>query len=305
MSKADMRALVRSRNGAELRTIPIPKPKPGEVLIEVRIAGLCRTDVYAATGGLEVPEGRVLGHEFSGIVRKLGDGVSAEWMDRSVAVFPWLGCGECTDCQAEPLQVHCFKRRFVGIEVDGCFAEFMVFPTHRLFTLPEGCTFQAGAYAEPLASVLGVLKTQFRAGDKIAVLGDNRIASLTRIVLEEIGGLDLTEDLDSLDVLIETGLSEKSAPKALSYLRPGGTLILKSRPARGLIWPLRRQVEREIRTLALGYGSVQKALSLLAHRPESFQSLWNEPTRLEEWPKLFAAESEGKEERKSFFRIGS
>lgn len=270
-------------------------------MIEVRIAGLCRTDVYAATGLIPVDAGRVLGHEFGGVVREVGLEVSASWLEVSVAAFPWVGCGHCDDCQSNPLQIFCSRRQFLGIDLDGCFAQFVVLPVDRVFKLPTGCSYQAAAYAEPLAAALGVLRAPLESGQRIAVQGSNRIASLTRLVLTEIGGFQLTDTLESLDLLIETGLDEAATQQAFKALKPGGTLVMKSRPHSTIDWPLRLQVEKEIQTLALGYGSFQEALNYLAQRPRLFVPLWNRPTELDNWPELFSREQNGAEERKSFF----
>ena len=122
-----MLALVKDHSGVELKNTDPPKPGPGEVVVKVMCAGLCRTDVYVAQGllGTELP--RILGHECSGLVCRVGSDTKSRLGDR-VAVFPWLGCGFCKFCRDEPSGYLCPERQLLGRDVDGCFAEFMAVP---------------------------------------------------------------------------------------------------------------------------------------------------------------------------------
>ena len=91
-----MKALV--KDGAEVRLRDVPSPKivhPLQVRIRVAAAGLCRTDLYVAEGTLASRNQLVLGHEFAGTVAQLGDQVGNLQLNQRVAVFPWLGFGQC------------------------------------------------------------------------------------------------------------------------------------------------------------------------------------------------------------------
>ena len=97
-----MLALIKGHSGVELRSTDPPKPGSGEVVVKVMCAGLCRTDVYVAQGLLGTESPRILGHECSGVVCRLGPDTRSSRLGDRVAVFPWLGCGYCEFCRDEP-----------------------------------------------------------------------------------------------------------------------------------------------------------------------------------------------------------
>lgn len=300
-----MWALLKDVDGTSFRKCERPHPGPREVVVKVMCAGLCRTDVYLADGKLTTEHPRVLGHEGSGVICQLGEGVAQERLGERVAVFPWIGCGVCEICLDDPehLGATCPKRRFLGRDLDGCFAEFMRVPVDRCVRLPDGIGFTAGAYLEPVMAALGVLKTPVRRAKRVGVLGTNRIARLTRIVLQEFGGCELIDAQapSSYDLLIETDASERSLTTAFELLRPGGVLVVKSRPAESPVWPVRMQVEKEITSMGVGYGTVKMALLCLKTKQHLFQEIWSEPRSLNCWKEAFQKERQGEENRKVFF----
>jgi D-arabinose 1-dehydrogenase-like Zn-dependent alcohol dehydrogenase len=299
-----MLALIKSESGVGLAKTERPRPTDGEVVVKVMCAGLCRTDLYVTDGLLSVDSPRILGHECAGVICQTGPGVSPERLGERVAVFPWIGCGKCRYCAQESLGYLCSERRFLGWHTDGCFAEFMAVPADRCITLPEEVDFQAGAYLEPLTAALGVLKTPVKEAGRLAVLGDNRIADLTRLVLREFGGCevsDIDEEENSFDLLVETNATEKSLRQAFHLLKPDGVLVLKSRPPAGVNWPVRLQVEKEITTIGASYGHVKMALLFLKTKGETFEPLWQTPGSIDGWSKAFDEERGGEDRHKVFF----
>lgn len=295
-----MKALVKTATGVVLDDRPQPQPGPGEVLLQVECAGLCRTDVYVATGALPIQGERILGHEFCGRVERLGPGVDRVVTGQRVAVFPWIGCGQCEQCSSEPLQVFCPQRQFLGLDRDGAFAEYLTVPADRCFPVGD-LDLRAAAYAEPVAAALGVTKTVMMNAPRAGVLGRNRIASLTERLLAHFRQQPLleSEQENSYDALVESG---GRVEEAMRLLRPGGTLVLKSRPPGLWEWPTRLQVEKEITVQGVGYGSFTEALELLRTQPQLFQDLWEEPRPLQSWEAAFEESMAGREERKAFFR---
>jgi propanol-preferring alcohol dehydrogenase len=148
-----MRAMVLSEPGPvedgrlELRELPDPRPGPGQVLVEVRANGVCRTDLHIAEG--ELPEPKlplVPGHQIVGVVREVGPGagLGGSGADASLAVgarvgVPWLGwsCGECRFCRAGRENL-CDRARFTGYQIDGGYAELAVADARFVFPLPDG-----------------------------------------------------------------------------------------------------------------------------------------------------------------------
>lgn len=304
-----MKALVKSQDKLLLANVAVPEPGAGEVLVRVSLAGLCRTDVYVADGKLPTTFPRILGHECSGVVCRLGHDVEQEMLGRRVAVFPWIGCQVCEFCRGddEKLGYLCPHRKFLGWHLDGAFAEYIVVPHHRCVTLSETISFQAGAYLEPLVAALAVLRAPLKQAGRVAVVGRSRIANLTSRILEHYAKCDhdrlgTGEGRDnSYDLIIETAAEPQIVEHLVRLVRPDGMLVLKSRPAEPIAWPLRLQVEKEITTMALSYGSLKLALLLLARKSDLFEDLWAEPVGLHEWKEVFAREREGEEETKLFF----
>jgi alcohol dehydrogenase, propanol-preferring len=127
------------RRPLRLADPPQPKPGPGQILIQVKACGVCRTDLHVADGDLPNPKlPLVLGHEIVGTVAALGTGVSRFRAGDRVGV-PWLGwtCGECGYCRGSRENL-CDRATFTGYNLDGGYAEFTVANAAFAFPLPEG-----------------------------------------------------------------------------------------------------------------------------------------------------------------------
>ena len=116
MAETTMMALCRARGEARLERRSAPKPARGEAHVRVLLAGVCRTDLYAANGVLPVAEGRVLGHELVAEVITSSRFAAGT----RVTAYPWIACGSCVECAAK---TECTSTRVLGVDVDGAFAE--------------------------------------------------------------------------------------------------------------------------------------------------------------------------------------
>ena len=145
-----MRAMVLEAPGRALTAVdlPDPQPGPGQVLVEVKACGVCRTDLHVLDGDLPFPGHRVVpGHEVVG--RVVGTGAGALRFRRGDRVgFPWLGstCGECEFCRSGRENL-CGSARFTGYHLDGGFASLAVADERYAFPLPQRFT---DAEAAPL-----------------------------------------------------------------------------------------------------------------------------------------------------------
>jgi alcohol dehydrogenase len=122
--------------------VETPKPQGSEVLVRIERCGLCHSDLhiqdgYADLGGgkkLDTTRGMTLpftlGHEIAGIVEEVGTDVSKDLIGTRKAVFPWIGCGQCRDCQNGDENI-CVKQRFVGVSIDGGFASHVLVPDSK------------------------------------------------------------------------------------------------------------------------------------------------------------------------------
>jgi len=138
-----MRAIVFTGVGEPLaeRDLPRPEPEPGEVRLDVRACGVCRTDLHIVDGELTPPElPLVLGHQIVGTVAGLGEGATRFAPGQRVGV-PWLAwtCGRCHYCTTGRENL-CDRARFTGYDADGGFAEQTVADERFCFPIPDGYT---------------------------------------------------------------------------------------------------------------------------------------------------------------------
>jgi threonine dehydrogenase-like Zn-dependent dehydrogenase len=197
----------------------------------------------------------------------------------------------------------------LGWHIDGCFAQFAVVPQENCILLSESVSFQAGAYLEPVTAALGVLRAPLKKAERIAVLGSNQMAELISILLTQHAQcphdrLKPSADTgaeNSYDMVIETEATGASLELALGLLKPDGLLVLKSRPAGPVSWPVRLQVEKEITTMGVSYGSIRLATLLLKNKNSMFETLWLKPVPLEDWLEMFEKLRTGDNCCKTFF----
>jgi 2-desacetyl-2-hydroxyethyl bacteriochlorophyllide A dehydrogenase len=152
-------------------------PQKGEVLLKVRACGICGSDVHGALGltGRRIPP-MTMGHEFSAEVVELGSYVTSFKTGDGVIVQPINFCGECVNCK-QGLTNMCLNRKFFGVlTVDGAMAEYVAVPEKLLYELPERCSYEIGALAEPYAVAYGaVKKIDDFAGKKVLIIGAGTI----------------------------------------------------------------------------------------------------------------------------------
>ena len=161
---------------------PEPAPGPGEVLVAIHTAGICGTDVHTVQGLFERTPPMILGHEYTGVVRAAGRGVSRRLVGRAVACEPSYGCGECAECRA--LRVSQCER---CVRVGG-FAERVVLPAACVHPLPAGLDPVTAALTEPASCCLAGLE-MFRIprGATVLVIGGGIMGLLTMVLARRRG----------------------------------------------------------------------------------------------------------------------
>jgi L-iditol 2-dehydrogenase len=181
--QSTMKALMKDGNAVAVKTVPQPRvQREDEVLIRVVLAGLCRTDVYVAESRIVAPDPLLLGHEFAGVVAEVGAQVTGLKPGDRVAVNPALPCEKCQLC-VQGATADCQQSTFLGVNRHGAFAEFIVVPARVIYRFPDTVSFLAGAYLEPVAASLAVLKAGIQPEAKGLIYGDNRISQLTHKLL--------------------------------------------------------------------------------------------------------------------------
>ncbi|MHA1147486.1 MAG: zinc-dependent alcohol dehydrogenase [Promethearchaeota archaeon] len=155
--------------------LPDPEIKPDEVLIKVKICGICGSDIESyETGKLEIP-GIILGHEFSGEIAKLGENVKSFEIGDRVGANPILSCDNCYWCKQG--QEHmCKWSSGIGTTYNGAMAEYLVIKADNIYKLPDSVTFEMAAMLDPIAvGVYALQESSFKEGDNAVVIGAGTI----------------------------------------------------------------------------------------------------------------------------------
>jgi propanol-preferring alcohol dehydrogenase len=235
----------------------IPDPAPGQVRLQVRVCGVCHTDLHLIEGDIHPPRLPITpGHQVVGVVDSLGDSsyeMGVRVGDR-VGV-PWLyaACGSCEFCRRGEENL-CPNARFTGFHVDGGFAEYMLADAHYLLPLPESMKDEQAA---PMlcAGIIGyrsLRKADLRPGERLGLVGFGASAHLAiqvarywecdvyvftrsadhRRHAEELGagwtgGIE-DQPPAALDRVVIFAPSGHLVPAMLEKLRPGGTLAINA-----------------------------------------------------------------------------
>lgn len=159
-----------------------PVAGPGQVVVAVHAAGICGTDIHATQGLFPWTPPLVLGHEYTGVVREVGRGVSRGLVGRPVACEPSYGCGECPECAARRVS-QC--PRCVRV---GGFAERVALPAHCVHPLPRGLDAVTAALTEPAACCLaGLEQFEMPRGATVLVIGGGIMGLLTMVLARRRG----------------------------------------------------------------------------------------------------------------------
>lgn len=185
------------------------QPGPGEVRIDVAYTGICGTDLTVFNGKMDsrVTMPAVLGHEMSGRVAELGEGVTGWEPGDPVTVVPLDWCGHCPACAAGHHHV-CHQLDFLGIDADGSMQNSWIVPASTLVALPPDLDLRHGAMVEPLAvAVHDVDRAHVSAGDRVLVVGGGPVGLLIAMV-SQVRGADVRisePDLSRRSVALELG----------------------------------------------------------------------------------------------------
>lgn len=189
-----------------------PSLNPGEVLVEVKAAGICGSDIprIFENGTYSFP--LIPGHEFSGIVVKAASEAEDKWLGEHVGVFPLLPCKSCAPCEGGHYEM-CRKYSYFGSRTDGAFAQYVAVPVWNLIRLPEGVSFEAAAMLEPMAVAVHAMRSIAPVkDDKVAVYGLGTIGLLLTMFLKEAGIDNLfvigNKEFQKKNIL-ELGISEE------------------------------------------------------------------------------------------------
>ncbi len=192
--------------GIELAEVPEPEVRPDEVMIEVKACGICGSDLHIYQWDpfmhwIRLP--RILGHEVSGHVHKVGERIENFMPGDRVVADTWGGCGDCYYCRLGRFN-HCMHQARLGQHVDGGMTKYVVVKESGLYKIPEQIDFQEASVLEPLGVILRTFeRCSMKPGDVMAIIGPGPIG-LLGVMLAKMSGAStivvsgLEEDKDRL-----------------------------------------------------------------------------------------------------------
>lgn len=322
-----MKALRKTAPGPgnmELADVQEPQAGPGEVVLEVRAAGICGTDLHIQAGEYPTATPVTIGHEVAGVVAAVGEGVDRDLVDqRAVSETYFSTCGRCRECRAG-LPNLCRWRRSIGTHVDGAFAERLRIPAVNLRPLAEGVSLAEAAMTEPLACVchslgtvaaiapgrramvtgpgsIGLLAAQYLRAAGVSVELFGLASDRARLEVAEKLGIPVSTDrpdAEAFDIAVECSGAAGGLASCLQGARRASHLV-----AIGLAG---KPVEVDFDRIALKQLTVTSSLAtvpwawdqaaeLIATGTISLEPLITEIAPLSEWRRLFdaAAAAEG------------
>jgi len=268
---ATMKALrkLRPARGLELASVSIPVLGPTEVLVRVRSASVCGTDLHIY-GWDRWSQNRIqppvtLGHEFCGTVERVGEEVSSVAPGEFVSAEMHVSCGHCRPCRAGQPHV-CQNLRIIGIDQDGAFAEFVRIPAQNIWRLDSAIPENYATILDPLGNAVHTVLAGPIAGQTVLVTGCGPIGLMAIAVAKACGsstifatevneqrramavkmGADVALDPASedavariqsetdgagADVLLEVSDNASAIQQGFRALRPGGRASLLGIPA--------------------------------------------------------------------------
>jgi (R,R)-butanediol dehydrogenase / meso-butanediol dehydrogenase / diacetyl reductase len=176
---------------------PVP-PAAGQVQIRISHCGICGTDLHIFHGQMDrrVHMPQVMGHEMSGTIAAIGEGVKGYSLGDRVTVRPLDYCGTCPACKAGHSHI-CQKLKFIGIDSPGAFQGLWTVPAHTLHRLPDNLSFEHGALIEPLAVAChDIRRGSVQAGEYAVVLGGGPIGLLVALVARAAGAQVLISEVN-------------------------------------------------------------------------------------------------------------
>lgn len=171
--------VVHAKNDIRFEEIEKPIAEPGKVVIRVKYTGICGSDIPRVNGDACHYFPNVLGHEFSGVIAEVGEGVTSLKVGDHVAGVPLVPCMKCDDCQKGNYSL-CKHYSFIGSREFGSFAEYVAVPEKNAVKFDPSMSFEQGAFFEPATVALhGLRRVDYKGGKNVAILGGGTVGLMT------------------------------------------------------------------------------------------------------------------------------
>lgn len=314
--------LAEGRGHVALSERPEPAVEAGQVVLDVVAAGICGTDIHIEDGEYASRPPVTMGHEVSGVVAEVGDGVDPSWLGARVVTETYFStCGRCDWCGSGRTNL-CPERRSIGSFADGGFAARVRVPAGNLHRIPDWLDGREAAMTEPLACCCQSLpEGTIRAGERVLVVGPGPIGLLAAQVARAQGGAvhvrgtprdarrlaiagelgfetSTTDDapLEGFDVVVECSGHEAGMTSAFEAARRGARYVQIGLAGKPVAIPFDLVCFKEL-TVTSGNASTpaswQRALELLESRAVVLAPLLSDAVPLAEWKRAFAATRSG------------
>jgi L-iditol 2-dehydrogenase len=230
-------AVYRGVNDVRLEEVPVPEIGPGEILVRVHTCGICGTDLKKiASGSHSAP--RIFGHETSGVVAKVGEGVQKFSVGERVVVLHHIPCGECFYCRHKTF-AQCATYKKVGCTAGfepsgGGFAEYVRvmdwIVEKGTVRIPDGISFEQACFVEPVNTCIkGIETLRLEAGETVLVIGQGPIGLILATLAKRAGTRVITSDLyperltiaNSFDLKLTIDASKADARQAVRGMTEG------------------------------------------------------------------------------------
>jgi L-gulonate 5-dehydrogenase len=177
---------------------PPNSPKAGEVLLQVKRAGICGSDLHILHGSNPFARyPRIIGHEFAGTVEAIGPDVTAVSVGDRVVVDPVVSCGHCYACRVGRSNV-CGNLEVFGVHRDGGFRDRLLVPATNCVKVPDSMPFDVAALAEPFSIAANVLsRTGIGPDDTVLIYGAGTVGVTVLQVAKLHGARCLIADIDA------------------------------------------------------------------------------------------------------------
>ena len=187
-----MKALVKAKAepGIWMQDVPVPEIGPNDVLIKVRKASICGTDVHIwnwdawAQKTIKVP--MVIGHEFMGEIAKLGAEVTGFEVGDRVSGEGHITCGHCRNCRAGKRHL-CRNTVGLGVNRQGCFAEYVSLPAFNVFRVPKEIPDEIASFFDPLGNAVHTALSFDLVGEDVLITGAGPIGVMAAAISKHVG----------------------------------------------------------------------------------------------------------------------
>jgi 2-desacetyl-2-hydroxyethyl bacteriochlorophyllide A dehydrogenase len=176
----------------EMQDIPVPAVGSRDVLVRIKAAGICHSDVHYRAGVSPVNYPLTLGHEVAGVIEQTGPQVGNVQVGDRVCLHYMVTCGDCVYCSRGSEQF-CTSGQMLGYHRDGGYAEYIVLPARSAFPLPDEIPFEQGAImmCSSATSFHALRKGRVKAGESVAVFGVGGLGMSALQLAQAFGALDV------------------------------------------------------------------------------------------------------------------